>query len=461
MAVRVKRKVPAKPAPTSPRPKRAAAQKTTASVTAPTRSLTPARKKPAARKKAAATTTTPPTPKGKSSAASTTTPKSKPASPKGTKRGTVATPPKRAAAAKGKKTGSLAAAFKPRRVKFAPGRPQILPVYSKDEYDRSVGADEWWIQFEHNQCSHAETVDVYWQLDVYKLYELVPHMPAEACASVRFDILKTPADRDRLVRGKTQAEASQMTLVEIQDYLDDNLLEFDATARAFMPTIQTYIDALLALFQPHEDVYLAMLGLDDAATADADEGAGQTGGPPGSGCYFDVVKVFGMYAALNADVGKPPPALAKLYGVHDQLPLLESHAHTLVRQFFVRRSQPVDEVVVDRLLRLMIVAVGTRVTPRRTAKKRKAGAVVVVAAGPKSEGAEENAGAAAVGAAATADASVSRPAKRQKKAVAGKTTKSKSSGDAAAVPPAPARPATPSPPRTRPQTRSRARSGSS
>ncbi|KNE62856.1 hypothetical protein AMAG_08034 [Allomyces macrogynus ATCC 38327] len=198
-----------------------------------------------------------------------------------------------------------------------------------------------------------------------------------------------------------------------------------------------------------------MLGLDDAATADAEEGVGNAGGPPGSGCYFDVVKVFAMYAALNADVGKPPAALAKLYGVQDQLPLLESHAHTLVRQFFVRRSQPVDEVVVDRLLRLMIVAVGTRVTPRRTSKKRKAGGAAAAApVGPKGDDEEENAGAAAP---TPADASASRPAKRQKKAAAGKASEALAV-DGAAAPPPPSRPATPSPSRARPQTRSRARS---
>ncbi|KAI9175296.1 hypothetical protein H9P43_006657 [Blastocladiella emersonii ATCC 22665] len=301
-----------------------------------------------------------------------------------------------------RKKGKLARKF----VQFVPAAQleTAFEVPSKAEYNRGVTDGDWWIQFEQNKIGHAETVDVYWQLDVYKLYEMVPTMPACAQATVRFDLLKTPAQRASLLADLDYAAARALTLPQIQDRLNERLLEYDPAFRAVTPTLQAYMDALVTMVMPYEDVYNAVAGIEPAVTPTKKRGKAAPADPeptPPAGPAFNIHRVFTLWTAVHPSLCRlaSPAAVAKACEVDPgRLREIEPFVNTMHDVYFTPRGAEPDLDARRKLAMLVVMALGERPPPkvapraaaaaaRAKAKPRAAAAGKVKAkAKPKTQG---------------------------------------------------------------------------
>ncbi|KAL7753101.1 hypothetical protein RI367_001553 [Sorochytrium milnesiophthora] len=314
------------------------------------------------------------------------------------------------------------------KVSFNLGHNAVHTTWDNEDYDRSVDPSEWWRQFESNKASHAEAVQVYWDLDVYKLRELWPTIREQrndptltikdALSILRLDILNT-LERIKLVQDKTDDELYAMTLPEIQNLLGDYLIQYDQEVTKHMSIWATYTEHLsqfiyrLADGNERDPLLKTFLAEDDKAdehksppkkapekgkpgrkgakTAETSAEAAATVAPtkrsapaheadvppPASndnGIYFDVPRVFLLATKVSPVLALRHSAIAQeCHMSPEYLSKVAAEVKLITRYFFTGYGQPIDPEVNRMLTSLILVALGrfdTSLRPKKTKKSK-------------------------------------------------------------------------------------------
>ncbi|KAI9222779.1 hypothetical protein BC828DRAFT_7280 [Blastocladiella britannica] len=115
----------------------------------------------------------------------------------------------------------------PPTVRFSTAPATVREVPGKASGERTLDPNQDWVRFDRSECSHRETVAVYWQLDCYRLYEMVPSLAPAARDSVPFEILRTPALRASVLKDLAYAQATALSFSALRTRLARSLAEFD------------------------------------------------------------------------------------------------------------------------------------------------------------------------------------------------------------------------------------------
>ncbi|ORZ36663.1 hypothetical protein BCR44DRAFT_1432354 [Catenaria anguillulae PL171] len=310
-----------------------------------------------------------------------------------------------------KRTGSRkrnAPVFKvrTRAIQFSSDPPQVHETWNEDEYDREVDETEWWIQLENNKVSHEDAVRTYWELDLYKLYEMGPSLatlaitpppsspaepnmspPHDPSTSMRFDLLSTQALRTSLTSTYTYDQALALTLPQIQQFLNSYLHDYDPSHMQLAPVLADLWDHLIDMVAPFPAV------LDVVSPVDPPE-------PPA--VAFDVQRAWDLWAHVVPDLC----GLRTVGQVYDTVrpkvarDVLVDQVDRLYAYHFVRPSRPGNDEERFKFIKMVVMAAGgVRPQPFKKAAKTNAkakgkkGGAAKAASGPTKEKAAAGTGA--------------------------------------------------------------------
>jgi hypothetical protein len=147
-------------------------------------------------------------------------------------------------------------------------------------------------------------------------------------------------------------QARILSVSQIQDLMNDDLLEYSPECRSLYPIFQTYMDSLVLLLQPHDELFDTLLKIHDPA--DATDPSESSPSP----FQFNIDKVFEQYSKINTYCDLPLEELARTYSMHSQLTSMQKQVNCLIQLYFSPRKQKLSASTSENFLKLIIIAIG-------------------------------------------------------------------------------------------------------